>query len=599
MSRVSRPSRAKLASNTSKISLSPSNVLLFLIAFRIVNALSIKTFFQPDEYFQSLEPAWAIAFGEDSGAWITWEWRHQLRSSIHPACFAAVYRVAAGLAHFLGASPAIRAQLLIAAPQIAQAICAALGDFYTWKLASRVYGQESKVASLALALTVCSPWQWFCSTRTLSNCLETTLTIAALYLWPWNWSEGKPSSSGEKNDVKASSSLRGCLVLAALACVLRPTNLLIWVCLSAFIVSQGSRSATFLLLREAIFCGSLIIALSIIVDRLYYQHWTFPPFRFLYFNIAQSLAVLYGKNDWHYYISQGVPLLLTSYLPFGSFGVRSALTRTRPALVPQPQVRRSTAVRFQLAVTIVAVIAALSVISHKEVRFIYPLLPALHLLAAEGAASLLWSNSPSASSASQQALRRTRKGVMVWVLAVNIVIAAYTSLVHQRGVLDVMSFLRHDHEVRDLDTSQSTKDMTVGFLMPCHSTPWRSHLIHPSLHGWALGCEPPVNLKSEDRIKYVDEADRFYADPSAFMRREISGASEGIVSKVKGLVGHGKEHTKSWPDYLIFFEASETVIAEYLSSEQPNVYHECWRGFNTHWHDDSRRQGDVIVWCRR
>ncbi len=48
------------------------NVLLFLIAFRILNALTIKTFFQPDEFFQSLEPAWEIAFGAESGAWITW-----------------------------------------------------------------------------------------------------------------------------------------------------------------------------------------------------------------------------------------------------------------------------------------------------------------------------------------------------------------------------------------------------------------------------------------------------------------------------------------------------------------------------------------------
>ena len=48
------------------------DILLFLLAFRILNALSIKTFFQPDEYFQSLEPAWEIAFGAESGAWITW-----------------------------------------------------------------------------------------------------------------------------------------------------------------------------------------------------------------------------------------------------------------------------------------------------------------------------------------------------------------------------------------------------------------------------------------------------------------------------------------------------------------------------------------------
>ena len=48
------------------------DILLFLVAFRLLNALTIKTFFQPDEYFQSLEPAWQIAFGQDSGAWITW-----------------------------------------------------------------------------------------------------------------------------------------------------------------------------------------------------------------------------------------------------------------------------------------------------------------------------------------------------------------------------------------------------------------------------------------------------------------------------------------------------------------------------------------------
>ena len=48
------------------------NVLFFLIAFRVLNALTVRTFFQPDEYYQTLEPAWEFAFGQDSGAWITW-----------------------------------------------------------------------------------------------------------------------------------------------------------------------------------------------------------------------------------------------------------------------------------------------------------------------------------------------------------------------------------------------------------------------------------------------------------------------------------------------------------------------------------------------
>lgn len=35
-------------------------------------------------------------------------------------------------------------------------------------------------------MSVLSPWNWFCSTRTFSNSLETSLTIQALYYWPWD-----------------------------------------------------------------------------------------------------------------------------------------------------------------------------------------------------------------------------------------------------------------------------------------------------------------------------------------------------------------------------------------------------------------------------
>lgn len=48
------------------------DVLQLLLVFRFVNALCVRTFFQPDEYFQALEPAWNLAFGDGSGAWLTW-----------------------------------------------------------------------------------------------------------------------------------------------------------------------------------------------------------------------------------------------------------------------------------------------------------------------------------------------------------------------------------------------------------------------------------------------------------------------------------------------------------------------------------------------
>ena len=66
--KVRRPQKTADVSGTSQWLL----VFSALLAFRIVNALTIKTFFQPDESFQALEPAWKIAFGAESGAWTTW-----------------------------------------------------------------------------------------------------------------------------------------------------------------------------------------------------------------------------------------------------------------------------------------------------------------------------------------------------------------------------------------------------------------------------------------------------------------------------------------------------------------------------------------------
>ena len=146
---------------------SGANVFYLLLAFRICNALLIRTFFQPDEYFQSLEPAWDIAFGPSSGAWITWvrlartavnivtnrsiqEWRERLRSSLHPFLFAAVYRMTALIAEYLNLEAATRAELLLVAPKIPQACFAATTDYFIWKLAIKAYGKGSRASSAAV-----------------------------------------------------------------------------------------------------------------------------------------------------------------------------------------------------------------------------------------------------------------------------------------------------------------------------------------------------------------------------------------------------------------------------------------------------------------
>lgn len=61
-------------------------VVIGLIVFRVVNALLVRSFFNPDEYWQCLEVAHRVIFGFGH---LTWEWTDGLRSFFHPMMTAA------------------------------------------------------------------------------------------------------------------------------------------------------------------------------------------------------------------------------------------------------------------------------------------------------------------------------------------------------------------------------------------------------------------------------------------------------------------------------------------------------------------------------
>ncbi|KEF52592.1 uncharacterized protein A1O9_11435 [Exophiala aquamarina CBS 119918] len=672
------PSREPQAKGSTNPFFEPQNVLLFLLAIRLLNALTLHTFFQPDEYFQALEPAWKLAFGEDTGAWITWEWREHLRSAIHPAIFSLAYKAADALAALLSVDGARKGEVLLAAPKILQACFAAVGDFYTWKLAGYIYGRKSTCALTALALTVISPWQWFTSTRTFANSLETTLTATALYNWPWHWSsEVVPqiSNAGSRTGglrvrgdefspqepVDEVTRLRRALLCAALATVLRPTNILIWASLTyfAFIRRLVTVSLTWLELatfvRETALCGGIVLLLSTIVDRIFYGAWVFPPYHFLLVNVVQSLASFYGNNDWHYYLSQGYPLLLTTALPFTFIGFyRSFAIRSANSL-------QQITLRL-LSVVCLLVPAAFSNIAHKEVRFIYPLLPALHVISAEPMASffepLLLGHGlqPSSSVQKKRAPSSTLPTRLLFfvLLTINMGIAYYTTQIHNSGLISLTSYLRSEFSSSPSSTTSGSsisassrppplRNMTVGMLMPCHSTPWRSHMQHPAMQStpgilaWALTCEPPLRLNASEKAVYLDEADVFYADPSAWLKRHMSRdtplvtrrdgsrgtatsfapgffAEDSRSDRMVHIPSNSNNHRRGrggddaqqhpwwttrhgrrpWPDYLAFFAQLEPTLQSALRG---SGYMECRRLFNSHWHDDRRRTGDVVVWC--
>lgn len=69
---------------------SETSILICLVVYRAINACLVKTYFSPDEYWQALEVGHKITFGY---GYLTWEWDVGLRSVLHPAFFAALYKV--------------------------------------------------------------------------------------------------------------------------------------------------------------------------------------------------------------------------------------------------------------------------------------------------------------------------------------------------------------------------------------------------------------------------------------------------------------------------------------------------------------------------
>lgn len=67
------------------------SVCLGVFGLRLANALSVRTFFDPDEHYQGHEIAHIAVFGY---GYQSWEWNVGLRSFLHPGVLSLLYWLA-------------------------------------------------------------------------------------------------------------------------------------------------------------------------------------------------------------------------------------------------------------------------------------------------------------------------------------------------------------------------------------------------------------------------------------------------------------------------------------------------------------------------
>ena len=145
------------------------------------------------------------------------------------------------------------------APRLPCVLLAALTDLYTFKLAQRILpGRgEAAVRSFPSRARVSDPHtddfvgQFFLSltnlfhahalTRALSTSAEASLTIIALYYWPFQ-SPATPIAGNKSHSRKIEfGRLALSLALSATAFILRPTNVVFWVVMGGELVIRVLR----------------------------------------------------------------------------------------------------------------------------------------------------------------------------------------------------------------------------------------------------------------------------------------------------------------------------------------------------------------------
>ncbi|RMB94410.1 hypothetical protein DUI87_29221 [Hirundo rustica rustica] len=154
----------------------PALLLALALALRALNCFLVQTSFVPDEYWQSLE------------IWV---------------------------------------------PRLAQAVLAAFADVKLYSLVQHL--ENSETAKFVFFCQLCSWFTWYSCTRTLTNTMETILTIFALSYYP----------------IKGSKMGNSCkyLALVALAIVIRPTAVIPWMPLVFSHFLQEQRKADLILLN--------------------------------------------------------------------------------------------------------------------------------------------------------------------------------------------------------------------------------------------------------------------------------------------------------------------------------------------------------------
>jgi len=481
--------------------------------------------------------------------YLTWEWWAGIRGWSHPALCDALFWALRALRCD---SPAA----LAAAPRLAHAALASLADVGAHELGLRLGGPAAGRWAALLHATAWLPC--YAGGRALSSAAEAPLVTLALLRWP------------RRGRDAAAPALR----LAALACLLRPTAVLLLAPYAALSLHALPFPAAARLLPRAALAAAAALAAGAALDTACSRallgtaspRLVLSPLAFLHFNLLSGGAAAFGTHPGHWYLSQGLPAVLGTQAPLLLMGCFRAAVAGGDASA--------------LAASLAAALGALSLCGHKEHRFLLPFMP--------GCAAL------SGCAAARIARRRPAAAALLAIMLLpQLLTSAYLMRWHQAGGEAAMAHLAAAAGGGEVGQGG------ILALTPCHDTPGYSHL-HSPVPFVILDCSPDWRRAlGGGGGRGQNERDAFFAAPAAHLRARLAALRAGGDGGWAGSEAWGARvgraaAPRGLPSHVLFFDDLRESLGDVLAAEG---YAQTRSFFHAHFAVD-RPQYSLLLWER-
>jgi GPI mannosyltransferase 3 len=313
--------------------------------------------------------------------------------------------------------------------KIVTGIISALIDIFTLKLATK---RNEKTSALKILPLIVFNWFNFCYVnRALSNQLEALMVLLSFYFF--------------------NTGLPFYLFLGA-SFLIRPTAI---VPLIFLIISKPRKYL------PSIAALGIFLAIQFFVDSHFYKRAIFSGLNFFKVNVLQGISLHYGVNNPLYYLAC-LPAIFTTETPNILVNLWNSQDRSPKGVL-------------------ILTLIFYSLLSHKEIRFIMPLVPLFFSLAG------------------QKFQISSRMSALY--IGLNILMIGYFGFLHQRGAISLSNYL-----------SDAKVDITgrILTLMPCHSTPHIGYIQNDRITIDFISCEPPLGLDRTEKSLYQDDSHKAY-----------------------------------------------------------------------------------------